>query len=76
VEGGQCDALVKHFNQRLGMTFSVHLIACAEFYRYDIFSQSWNEEIGSITAAAKTAKQRFEEPLSFRMNGLRLEAIG
>lgn len=76
VEGGQCDALVKHFNQRLGMTFSVHLIACAEFYRYDIFSQSWNEEIGSIAAAANTAKQRFEEPLSFRMNGLRLVAIG
>lgn len=75
-EGGQCDALVKHFNQRLATTFSFHLIACAEFYRYDIFGQSWGEEIRSIVTAATSAKQNIEEPLSFRFNGLHLVARG
>lgn len=76
VDGGSSDAMLSHFNQRLRMTFGAHLIDCANFYRSDVFGDSWNEEDAMVQQAARDVDSGSEAAVTYELRHLRSVADG
>jgi len=75
IESGNSGPLVRHFIDRLEMTFAAHLDACAKFYDHALFDASWSAEIAAISSAAADFARHSVDRLQFRFQDLQLTPL-
>ena len=76
-QGGDAEALLRHYQARSIAGFRRHLELCREFYNTGYGGAWWTEELASIEQGIAwcALEQRSHSPFQFRLNGFALERL-